>query len=220
MSLCKVVSTPFTTGAKFSKEDGSPKANGQIYRSIIGSLLYLFATKPDIMFATWLLSRFMQEPSQIHFTAAKRIPRYVKGTLNFSLTYVKQDSGNLIGHCDSDWVGSLDDSKTTNHALWLRKRLLDLGFEQSQGTLICVDNLFVVSIAKNPVQYRRTTHIRVKYHALKGAVKENEGELKHCKTENQLADIFTKSLGRERFEHLRSCLGVQQIMNHGAVLKY
>lgn len=79
--------------------------------------------------------------------------------------------------------------------------------------MINVDNVSAIAIAKNPVQHGRTKHIRVKYHALREAVKEGEIELAHCSTSDQFADIFTKSLGNDRFEYLRSCIGVQQIKN-------
>ncbi|EOX99849.1 Uncharacterized protein TCM_008823 [Theobroma cacao] len=65
------------------------------------------------MFATSLLSRFMQNPSEVHFIAVKRILKYVKGTVNFGLIYMKQKSSQLLGFSDSDWAGFLDDSKST-----------------------------------------------------------------------------------------------------------
>ncbi|KAL0299923.1 UNVERIFIED_CONTAM: Retrovirus-related Pol polyprotein from transposon RE2 [Sesamum angustifolium] len=79
MESCKTVTTPLVTGEKYQKEDGSQKVDGSMYRSLIGSLLYLTATRPDIMFTTSLLSKFMQSPSQVHYAAAKRILRYLRG---------------------------------------------------------------------------------------------------------------------------------------------
>lgn len=70
---CKSVATPLVANEKWMKEDGEKKVNASLYRSLVGSLLYLTATRPDIMFAASLLSRFMQSPSQIHFGAAKRV---------------------------------------------------------------------------------------------------------------------------------------------------
>ncbi|KAL0289456.1 UNVERIFIED_CONTAM: Retrovirus-related Pol polyprotein from transposon RE1 [Sesamum angustifolium] len=72
MESCKTVTTPLVIGEKYQKEDGSQKVDGSIYKSLIGRLLYLTAARPDIMFATSLLSRFMQSPSQVHYAAAKR----------------------------------------------------------------------------------------------------------------------------------------------------
>jgi len=70
---CKSVATPLVANEKWMKEDGEKKVNASLYRSLVGSLLYLTATRPDIMFAASFLSRFMQSPSQIHFGAAKRV---------------------------------------------------------------------------------------------------------------------------------------------------
>ena len=68
---------------------GIDKADDFVYRSIIGSLLYLSATRPDIMFVASLLSRFMHSPSQVHFRAAKRVLRYIRGTTDYGLYFLK-----------------------------------------------------------------------------------------------------------------------------------
>lgn len=68
---CKAIGTPLVTNEKYSKEDRLKKSNDPLYKSLIGSLLYLTAACPDIMYAISLLSRFTQEPSQIHYRAAK-----------------------------------------------------------------------------------------------------------------------------------------------------
>ncbi|KAL0301339.1 UNVERIFIED_CONTAM: Retrovirus-related Pol polyprotein from transposon RE2 [Sesamum radiatum] len=114
MESCKIVTTPLVTGEKYQKEDGSQKVDGSIYRSLIGSLLYLTATRPDIMFATSLLSRFMQSSSQVHYAAAKRILRYLRGTKDFGIWYKSTNDAKLVGYTDSDWAGSVDDMKSTS----------------------------------------------------------------------------------------------------------
>jgi hypothetical protein len=114
MDKCKHVSTPLVVNEKLSKDDGGNSADASIYRSIIGSLLYLLATRPDIMFAASLLSRFMHSPSQVHLGAAKRVLRYIKGTTDYGLCFVKKESGDLQGYTDSDWAGSVDDAKSTS----------------------------------------------------------------------------------------------------------
>ncbi|KAK4397351.1 Retrovirus-related Pol polyprotein from transposon RE2 [Sesamum angolense] len=114
MESCKTVTTPLVTGEKYQKEDGSQKVDGSMYRSLIGSLLYLTTIRPDIMFATSLLSRFMQSPSQVHYGAAKRILRYLRGTKDFGIWYKSTNDAKLIGYTDSDWAGSVDDMKSTS----------------------------------------------------------------------------------------------------------
>ena len=71
------------------------------------------ATRPDIMYATSLLSRFMQSPSQIHFGAGKRILRYLQGTKEFGIWYTTETNSELLGYTDSDWAGLVDDMKST-----------------------------------------------------------------------------------------------------------
>ncbi|XP_034212760.1 secreted RxLR effector protein 161-like [Prunus dulcis] len=102
------------TSEKLSKDDGSGLASEEQYRRIVGSLLYLTATRPDIMFAASLLARFMHCPTSKHLGTAKRVLRYVKGTLDYGLEYVKGKEAVLIGYCDSDWSGSVDDSESTS----------------------------------------------------------------------------------------------------------
>ncbi|BFG16559.1 hypothetical protein CerSpe_028330 [Prunus speciosa] len=135
---CKTVATPLITNEKLRKEDGSSKVDESIfrsligsllyltttrpdimyttslrsskvdesiYRSLIGSLLYLTTTRPDIMYTTSLLSRFMQNPSQIHYGAAKRILRYLQGTIDYGIWYKPTTDPRLFGYTDSDWAG-------------------------------------------------------------------------------------------------------------------
>ncbi|XP_042418546.1 secreted RxLR effector protein 161-like [Zingiber officinale] len=111
---CNPVSTPLIMGEKLKKEDGGKAADVTHYRSLIGNLLYLIATRPDLMYAASLLSRFMQSPSHFHLGAAKRVLRYVQGTTDLGLSFQNNHALNLVGYCDSDLGGSLDDMKSTS----------------------------------------------------------------------------------------------------------
>ena len=72
---------------KLSKYNGKPKVDGTMYRNFFGSLIYLTHTKPDIVNAVSIVSRFMSEPSKNHLTTAKRILRYIKGTKSYVIMY-------------------------------------------------------------------------------------------------------------------------------------
>ena len=108
------VSIPLAANEKFRKDDGEKKVNSSLFRRLIGSLLYLTSTRPYIIFAASLLSRFMQEPSQVHFGAAKRVLRYLQGTMDYGIMYKFGGNLNLIGYSDSDWAGSIYDMKSTS----------------------------------------------------------------------------------------------------------
>lgn len=90
----------------------------------------------------------------------------------------------------------------------MRKILEDLKLKQDRATEILCDNKSAIAMVKNPVFHGRTKHIKVKYHAIREAEKEGEVKLLHCGTEEQLADIFTKALQKEKFEMLRERMGV------------
>ncbi|EOY07494.1 Uncharacterized protein TCM_021915 [Theobroma cacao] len=104
---------------------------------------------------------FTQAPTLLHLTTTKRILRYVKGIADFGLRYVRQDSGELVGYSDNDWASVVAQSTTKaeyiatatalNQLRWLRKILADLGFKQDNGTVIFVDNISAIAIAK--IQY-------------------------------------------------------------------
>ncbi|EOY13469.1 Cysteine-rich RLK (RECEPTOR-like protein kinase) 8 [Theobroma cacao] len=113
MESCKSVATPSAFGTKLCRDNGSAKINETYYRRLIRSLLYLSSTRPDIMYFTSLVSRFMHRPSKIHLCAAKRVLRYVKGTVSFGLKFYKNGKQKLLSYCDSDWGGSLEDLKST-----------------------------------------------------------------------------------------------------------
>src|ERR1700733_10096268 len=114
MQECKAAITPTVMGLKLSKEDSSKDFDPSLYKSIVGSLMYLTATRPDIMYAVSLISRFMERPKEAHWQAAKRILRYVKGTKRFGILYNVSEHSDLVGYTDSDWAGSVDDRKSTS----------------------------------------------------------------------------------------------------------
>eukprot|EP00253_Pinus_taeda_P030125 PITA_30125 len=114
MQECKAAITPTVMGLKLNKEDSSKNFDPSLYKSIVGSLMYLTATRPDIMHVVSLISRFMERPKEAHWQAAKRILRYVKGTKRFGILYITLECSDLIGYTDSNWAGSVDDRKSTS----------------------------------------------------------------------------------------------------------
>jgi len=105
----KAMSTPMNQKKKLCKEDGKDKIDLAYFRSLIGCLMYLTATRPDILNAVSILSWFMHCAIELHLKAAKRMIRCVKGTCNFGIKFTRIKEFKLVGFSDSDWEGSSND---------------------------------------------------------------------------------------------------------------
>ncbi|XP_035832857.1 secreted RxLR effector protein 161-like [Helianthus annuus] len=101
-------------GQRLTKNDPEEEINQNMYMSLVGSLMYLTNTRPDIMFAVIKVSRFMERPRKSHWEAGKRILKYIKGTIDHGIIYSKGSKGKLVGYSDSDYAGNIEDSKSTS----------------------------------------------------------------------------------------------------------
>ena len=119
MENCNPVHNPIVPGTKLSKDVTGEKVDSTFYKQIVGSLMYLTATRPDTMFVVSLISRFMESPTEIHLAAAKRVLRYLKGTISLGILYKKGGHTELRGYSDSDYAGDLDDRKSTSGYLFM-----------------------------------------------------------------------------------------------------
>jgi histone deacetylase 1/2 len=127
MLQAKGVSTPMVTTEKLSRFDGellSP-ADATRYRSVVGALQYLTLTRPDISFSVNKVCQFLATPTEVHWTAVKRILRYLKQTHSFGLLLQKSSSLLLSGFADADWAWCPDDRRSTGgHAVFLGSNLV------------------------------------------------------------------------------------------------
>ncbi|XP_016676452.1 secreted RxLR effector protein 161-like [Gossypium hirsutum] len=114
MKNCKPTSTPMVVRMKLSSQGDYEQVDESVYMSLVGCLLYLTAARPNIMFAVSVLSRFMHCCNKQHLQAAKRVLRYIKGTLSYGLQFSKTEDLKLIGYTDSYWAGSKNDMKSTS----------------------------------------------------------------------------------------------------------
>lgn len=114
MKDCNPTSTPVDCGMKLHKDDGGKKVDSTLYKQIVGSLMYLTATRPDITYSVSLISRYMENPTELHLLAAKRILRYLQGTRNIGMYYKKGEKSDLIGYTDNDYAGDQDDRRSTS----------------------------------------------------------------------------------------------------------
>ena len=114
MEDCKPVSTPMITGCKLSKEDEFKEFDQRLYRSMIGSLLYVTASRPDVMQVVGQVVRFEDTPKETHIIVVKRIFEYLKGTMEFGIWYPKGNEITLIAYSYVDWVGCVYDRRSTS----------------------------------------------------------------------------------------------------------
>jgi len=119
MQGCNPAATPMEEKLKLSRESTVEEVDATLYRRLMGSLRYLVHTRPDLVFAVGYLSRFMQRPTVEHQQAAKRVLRYVAGTLDYGLHYGKApNTARFIGYSDSDLAGDVDTSKSTSGTMF------------------------------------------------------------------------------------------------------
>ena len=120
MQDSKPVSTPADASQKLVKATEEEECiNQQQYQSIIGSLMYLsMSSRPDITYSVSTLARYSSRPNQQHWTALKRVLRYLKGTVKYGICYTQKSSKECIGYSDADWAGDLGDRKSTSGYLY------------------------------------------------------------------------------------------------------
>jgi histone deacetylase 1/2 len=127
MDKCKPIDTPLSSVEKLSITEG--KALGEDdstrYRSVVGALQYLTLTRPDIAFAVNKVCQFLHVPTTSHWSAVKRILRYIRGTMNLGLKIAPSKSMMISGFSDADWAGCIDDRRSTGgFAVYLGSNLV------------------------------------------------------------------------------------------------
>ncbi|GJS33638.1 retrovirus-related pol polyprotein from transposon TNT 1-94 [Tanacetum coccineum] len=216
------------------------------YRGMIGTLMYLTASRPDLTFAVCMCARYQAKPTKKHLHAVKRIFKYLRGTVNRGLWYPKDSSIALTAYVDADHAGCQDTRRSTSgsmqllgdrlvswsskrqksvaissteaeyialsgccaQVLWMRSQLTDYGLGFNKIPMY-YDNKSAIALCCNNVQHSRSKHIDIIFHFIKKQVENGVVELYFVNTEYQLADIFTKALGRERIEFLINKLGMR-----------
>ncbi|XP_020533800.1 uncharacterized mitochondrial protein AtMg00810-like [Jatropha curcas] len=113
MLNCKSLALPIEINTKLSISEGKDLEDSKMYRQIIGSLIYLTLTRPDIAFTVGVASLFMQNPKKPHLEVVRRILRYIKGTIDLGLFYKSKVDCKLEGYCDADYAGDYDTRRST-----------------------------------------------------------------------------------------------------------
>lgn len=111
LELCKPVYTPLPEGLTLSAETSTPEFDSTIYSKLVGKLIYLTNTRPDICFSVGIVSRFMANPQQLHWDCALHIVRYINTTISQGLFYNRGADMSIQGFTDSDWGSSCPDTR-------------------------------------------------------------------------------------------------------------
>ncbi|GAU25648.1 hypothetical protein TSUD_265740 [Trifolium subterraneum] len=187
----KPASTPLDTSIKLHSDAGLPHTDVSSYRRMIGKLLYLNTTRPDIAFATQQLSQFMHAPTNVHYNAACRVLRYLKNDPGQGILFSRTSELKLIGYSDADWA--------------------DLKIQLGNTPTLYCDNQSAVHIASNPVFHERTKHLDIDCHLVREKVMQNVLKLLPVSTHDQVADFLTKALPPPKFHDFISKLNMINI---------
>ncbi|GJV84896.1 putative ribonuclease H-like domain-containing protein [Tanacetum coccineum] len=218
-STVKTTSTPMETSKPLMKDENAEDVDVHIYRSMIGSLMYLTSSRPDII--------------------------YLKGQPKLGLWYPKDSPFNLEAYTDSDYAGaSLDRKSTTGgcqflgsrliswqckkqtvvanstteaeyvaassycgQVLWIQNQLLDYGYN-FMNTKIFIDNESTICIVKNLVFHSKTKHIEIRHHFIRDSNKKKLIQMIKIHTDQNVANLLTKAFDVSRFQYLIASIGM------------
>nr|GEY14993.1 retrovirus-related Pol polyprotein from transposon TNT 1-94 [Tanacetum cinerariifolium] len=211
MESCDPTGTPMEIKDKPDLDQNGTLVDATKYRSMIGALMYLTSSRPDIVHATYLYARYQAKPTEKHLKEVKRIFRYLRGTVNMGLWYTKDSGFELTGFSDADYAGCKDTFKSTSSgAQFLGEKLVSWSSKKQDCTALSIIEAEYVSLSACCAQvlWMRTQltdygfHFNkiLIYYDLKSAIAIS------C---NPLADLFTKALPVERFQYLVRRLGMR-----------
>nr|GEV90160.1 hypothetical protein [Tanacetum cinerariifolium] len=198
-------STPMEIHKPLTNDEDGEDVDVHLYRLMIGSLMYLTSSKPDIMFLVCACSRFQVQPKVSHLHAVKRIFRYLKGQPKLGIWYPKDSPLTLEGFSYNDYAGaSLDRKSTTGGCQFLGSRLIfwqckkqnvvaNSTTEAEYITKIHDDNESAICVIKNPVYHSKTKYIEIRHHFIRDSYEKRLIEMVKIHTDNNVANLLTKA---------------------------
>ncbi|GJT02791.1 hypothetical protein Tco_0823960 [Tanacetum coccineum] len=193
------VKTPMVPLNNLGPDLNGKAINETQYRGMIGSLMYLIASRPDIQFSTCLYTRYQENPKESHLIAVKRIFKYLKAMSSAEAEYVA-----AAGCCAN--------------ILWMKSQLTKYDIIYQKVPIFC-DNTSAIAISNNPVLHSRIKHIDIRYHFIRDHILKGNIELHFILPQYQLADIFTKPLDEPTFKRLIVELGYGEVIEAKGTVK-
>eukprot|EP00253_Pinus_taeda_P017720 PITA_17720 len=194
MEKCKPMQTPLAGNWRNEDSTLGEVVEAIVYQQLVGSLMYLVNTGPDLCYAVNQLSQDMVQPTKLFWKAVKHGLRYLKGTSQYGLCAT-----------EAKYMAA---SQATCEAIWMWKSLVGLFDQRMDPTVIYCDNQSCIKLSENPVFHDKSKHINIRYHHLKDYVARRIMLLQYTSTEEQDADIFTKALSKCKFEFHRDRIGL------------
>ncbi|GKB31634.1 hypothetical protein Tco_0871035 [Tanacetum coccineum] len=226
MKSCDPVDTPMVEKSKLDEDPQGKAVDPTHYRGMVGTLMYLTSSRPDLVYAVCMCARYQARPTEKHLHADSAIAltafadadhagcqdtrRSTSGSMQLlgdrlvSWSSKRQKSA-AISSTEAEYIAL---SGCCAQVLWMRSQLTDYGLGFNKIPMYC-DNKSAIALCCNNVQHSRSKHIDIRYHFIKEQVENGVVELYFVKTEYQLADILTKALCREIIEFLIDKLGMR-----------
>ncbi|KAL0337523.1 UNVERIFIED_CONTAM: Retrovirus-related Pol polyprotein from transposon RE1 [Sesamum calycinum] len=222
MTDAKPASIPFPPGFKLTLDGGSLLPSPDRYRRLVGRLLYLGFTRPDISFPVQQLSQFLQSPRTTHWDVALHILRYLRGSSSLGLFFSSRSSLQLSAFSDAAWASCLDSRRSiTGFCIFLGSSIISWktkkqatvsrsSAEAEYRTAIpfWCDNKAALHITANPVFHERTKHLDINCHLVRDQFKAGFISPTHIAGPHHPADLFTKVVPLPTFTRLLSKLGL------------
>ncbi|GKD81620.1 putative ribonuclease H-like domain-containing protein, partial [Tanacetum coccineum] len=203
----KTASTPMEPNKALVKNEESDNVDVYLYKSMIGSLMYLTASRPDRTFAVCACGRFQVTSKISHLHAVKRIFRYLKVQPKLGLWYPMDSPFDLEAFSDSDYAGaSLDRKSTIRGCQFLGKRLISwqckkqtiVANSTTEAEYIYIDNESTICIVKNLLFHSKTKHIEIRYHFIRDSYEKKLIQVIKIHTDHNVADLLTKAFDVSR----------------------
>ncbi|OMO94717.1 Integrase, catalytic core [Corchorus capsularis] len=207
----KPIASPLPSTCSFTKDEGELLEDASLYRSVIGTLQYLLITRPDLAYAVNRMAQFMNAPTTVHWQALKRI---LRKSVSAFLIYL---GGNIISWKSTKQrtVGKSSTeaeykaiANAASEVTWVQNLLTELGLTCSTTPTIHCDNMGATYVSINPAFHSKMKHVSIDFHFVRDKVNAGHLLVSHVSSRDQLPDLLTKPLPRQRFCELSAKIGV------------
>ncbi|XP_019168934.1 PREDICTED: uncharacterized protein LOC109164843 [Ipomoea nil] len=226
MLACKPASTPIEVSHQLTHNTGELLADPSTYRRLVGRLLYLTVTRPDITYAVNLLSQFMSAPRDMHWQAALRVVRYLKNSPDLGILLSTHSSLKLHAYCDADWASCPTTRRSTtgyctflgtSPLSWRTKKQTTVSRSSAEAEYRAMAYaaseitwlqllLSELDIPVHPAQLHCDNQVEIDCHFVREKINDGTLRTTFVPSNQQLADIFTKSLLPQPFDAITSKL--------------